>query len=160
MLQSKSKLWWMNPRGRGNRSRDRLSWAPWDPGMCPPLKDPDLVPPTTMRCRPTRELGYYFAASIDASQGASGAMNLICWNWRGVRRSLYSNKMQYLANWMSLTNANVTFILETLSSKINSRDFGNRFPSFDICVVPAEGWVGGLWVMLVENIKLDRHQIL
>jgi hypothetical protein len=91
----------------------------------------------------------------DAVLQTTDTMNLICWNCRGVGRTLGSNKMQYLANLMTSTNAKVTFISETLSSKINSHDLVNRFPISDCFVVPAEGRAGGLWVMWLDDIKLD-----
>lgn len=91
----------------------------------------------------------------DAVLEAIETMNLICWNCRGLGRSLASNKMQYLANLMTSTNAKVTFISETLSSKTKSHDLVNRFPISDCFVVPAEVRSGGLWVMWMDDIKLD-----
>lgn len=82
-------------------------------------------------------------------------MNFICWNCRGAGRNLGSNKMQYLANLMSSTNAKVTFISETLSSKINSHDLVNRFSIYDSFIVPAKDRAGGLWVMWSDEVRLD-----
>lgn len=90
-----------------------------------------------------------------AGQGTIDGMNLICWNCRGVGRTLSSNKMQYLAKLMSSTKATITFVSETLSSKINSHDLVNRFPICDSFVVPAEGHAGGLWIMWADDIKLE-----
>lgn len=95
------------------------------------------------------------AIGSGAGQGTAVALNLICWNCRGVGRTLGSNKMQYLANLMSSTNAKVTFISETHSSKISSYDLVNRFPIHDSFVVPAEGRAGGLWLMWADDIRLD-----
>lgn len=52
--------------------------------------------------------------------------------------TLYNDKMQYLNNLMLSTKAKITFISETLSSKVKSHDLANRFPISDCFVVPAK----------------------
>ena len=81
-------------------------------------------------------------------------MSLLSWNCQGAGRSLDSNKMNYLARIMHSTNAKVTFISETKTSKYNRVQLSNRFNMAHSFVVPSEGRSGGLWLLWDNDIDL------
>jgi exonuclease III len=81
-------------------------------------------------------------------------MSLISWNCQGAGKSLDSNKMNYLARLMHSTNAKVTFISETKTSKFNRAQLSNHFNITHSFVVPSEGRSGGLWLLWDNDIDL------
>ena len=81
-------------------------------------------------------------------------MSLISWNCQGAGKSLDSNKMNYLARLIHSTNAKVTFIAETKTSKFSRIQLSNRFNMANSLVVPPEGRSGGLWLLWDNDIDL------
>ena len=83
-------------------------------------------------------------------------MNFIGWNCQGKGKALSSStKMEYLARLMNSTNAQVTFVSETRSSKITPSQLNARFNSADSYVVPSDGLSGGLWLLWFEYVEVD-----
>jgi hypothetical protein len=62
--------------------------------------------------------------------------------------------MNYLARLINSTNAKVTFISETKTSKFNRVELSNRFNMANSFVVPPEGRAGGLWLLWDSDIDL------
>ena len=83
-------------------------------------------------------------------------MKFIGWNCQGADRGLHSSKkMDYLANLMSSTKAQVCFVSETRSSKYTSSQLNNRFNIVDSLVVPSRGLSGGLWLLWTDEMQVD-----
>ena len=83
-------------------------------------------------------------------------MKLVGWNCQGKGRSLAnSTKMEYLARLMNSTGVQVTFILETRSSKITLIQLNARFNTANNFVVPSNGLSGGLWLLWSTDVSVS-----
>jgi hypothetical protein len=87
------------------------------------------------------------------------------WHCQGAGRDLdKSRKMDYLANLMSSTRAQVCFISETRSSRYSSSQLNNRFSITDSFVVPSKGRSGGLWLIWSDevcvSVKFFNHYMI
>lgn len=65
-----------------------------------------------------------------------------------------SNKMQYLANLMTSTGAQVTFMSEIRTSRYIASHLNSRFNSANSFVVPANGLSGGLWLLWTDEVQV------
>lgn len=72
-------------------------------------------------------------------------------------KNLGSSKMCHLANMMSSTKPQVTFVSEIKSSKIKPSDLVTRFNLYDSIVVPSKRRSGGLWLMWNDDIQVSVH---
>jgi hypothetical protein len=90
--------------------------------------------------------------------GASpqGAMKMIGWNCQGAGGRLdISTKIDYLANIMLSTRAQVCFVSETRSSRYNSSQLNNHFSLANSLVVTSRGLSGGLWLLWTDEVRVD-----
>jgi hypothetical protein len=71
-------------------------------------------------------------------------MKAIGGNCQGKGRALGSAKMCYLAKLVFSTKAQIIFVSEMKSSKVNSSDLIQRFDMDDGVMVPSRGRFGGL----------------
>ena len=84
-------------------------------------------------------------------------MKALGWNCQGMGKSLGSPKMCHLARMIHSTKAQVIFVSEIKSSKIQSNDLTARFNMADSFVVPSRRRSGGLWLMWNDDLQVNVH---
>jgi hypothetical protein len=63
--------------------------------------------------------------------------------------------MEHLSRLMNSTGAQISFILETRSSRYNSSQINAHFSTAGSFVVPSNGLSGGLWLLWSDEVKVS-----
>ncbi|XP_047049162.1 uncharacterized protein LOC124654187 [Lolium rigidum] len=84
-------------------------------------------------------------------------MKALGWNCQGMGKSLDSEKMCHFARMIHSTKAQVIFVSEIKSSKVNAADLVTRFSMADSIVVPSRRRSGGLWLMWNDDLQVSVH---
>ena len=87
--------------------------------------------------------------------GATGAMSVFGWNCQGMGGSLGSPKMLHLQRLIYSSKAQVIVISETRNYKLSKTDLINRFNVNNAHVVPANGLLGGMWLLFNYDVDVE-----